>query len=55
MQMISQKQKAGQEEKECNVHGARAEKPSHKGAVNTLLLHVQRRVNQIHNAMQAHT
>lgn len=53
--MISQKQKAGREEKAFNAHGARAEKAFHRGAVDTLYLHVLRRVSQIHNAMQAHT
>lgn len=41
--------------KSIYAHGARAEKPFHRGTVNALHLHVQRRESQIHNAMQAHT
>lgn len=39
--------------KSIYAHGARAEKPFHRGTVNALHLHVQRRESQIHNAMQA--
>lgn len=39
LQMISQNQKARREEKAFNAHAARAEKPFHRGAVNSLHLH----------------